>query len=262
MNRHLLLLAAAVLGAGCGSRDCPAQALRIYWTPGATGPTAGFSVPGLVAAGFPAQMGCAAAGLDNPTFSATGPRVEVRINDVQVACRYPDPCVGTDWACTTDGIEVVGYPLQAGGNKVEVFGYSGLPSSSTMTFYGGVEQPAGCDLTTIGVVSGGLAGPLGIDYVFVPTANCHSATSRIDWELRSGVATGPVFDTGSVLCGGTNPFLVYGGADVPAGVYTLTNVAELDATVSYHAYCSSSPLIHAGGETLLVDMPLSGASCF
>src|SRR5512143_1987506 len=119
MNRLLVVLGLAVFGAGCGT-DCPTPALRVYWTPGATGPVAGFTVPGLVANGFAPQLDCATVGL-----AAAGARVELRVNDQPIDCAYPDPCVGRDWACETGGVDVVGGPVTRDGDKVEVFAWDG-----------------------------------------------------------------------------------------------------------------------------------------
>lgn len=253
-------LLVAVSGSNVSGRDFTAslcvQTLRVYWTPGMTGPVAGFTVPGLAAAGFPPQLDCPAAGLSLP-----GSRVEVRVNGVTLSCRYPDPCVGTDWQCPTGGVQVTGgYPLQPVSNMVEIFGYSDAPSAQSMTYYGRLDQPASCGLTTVGVVSAGLAGTLGMAYAFTPFANCHPATN-ISWDLRAGTAGGAVYDTGSVACGSTNPFEVTGGLQVPAGVYTLVNVAERDASTSWHAFCSTTPFVHAGDEILQVDLPASTATC-
>ena len=255
MNRLFLLLGLAAFGAGCGT-NCPAPSLRVYWTPGASGPVAGFSVPGLAAAGFSPQLDCTAAGLDASAPIATSPRIEVRVNDVPVTCSYPDPCVGSDWQCSTGGVDIGAYPVVGGANKVEIFGYDG---SGNLKYYGRDDIADACGFVVTGVVSDGQPGPLGIDYAFTDSAACQPGSS-IDWDLRAGLAT--PFDTGSVACGGVNPFDVYGGANVPAGVYTLANVAEVVGATSYHAYCSAAPFVHAGPETVLVDMAPSNATCF
>ncbi len=253
MNRLFVLLGLAAFGAGCGtysSAPCMPNSLTVYWAPGATGPVAGFSVPGLLAAGFPSQLDCAGAGIA---------RIEVDVNGVPVNCSG-GVCVGADWACGspgTGGMQTAGYPLQGGDNVVDVFGFD---AGGNQKYAGEVHVYATCGGDpVVGVVSSGVAGPLSIDYAFTDSSPCQPGSS-IDWDLRSGLSA--PFDTGSIACGTTNPFDVYRGAAVPAGVYTLVNVAELVGTTSYHAYCSATPFVHAGPESVLVDMAPSNATCF
>ena len=40
------------------------------------------------------------------------------------------------------------------------------------------------------------------------------------------------------------------------------NVAEVVGSTSYHAFCSSTPFVHAGPENLLVNMAPSTGACF
>ena len=253
MNRLFLLLGLAAFGAGCGtysSVPCVPNSLTVYWAPGATGPVAGFSVPGLLAAGFPSQLDCAGAGIA---------RIEVDVNGVPVNCSG-GVCVGADWACDypgTGGLQTAGYPVQGGDNVVDVFGFD---ASGNQKYAGRVHLYADCGADpVVGVVSSGVAGPLSIDYAFTDSVSCQPS-SYIAWDLRAGLSA--PFDSGSVLCGRVNPFDVYGGANVPAGVYTLAGVQEEVGTSVYHALCSSTPFVHAGPENLVVDLPPSAVACF
>jgi hypothetical protein len=236
MTRAFLLLPLAALASGCySSSPCYSGYLNAYWTPGPP-PTAGFVVPGLVAAGFPAQLDCATAGVTTVEFFVNG------VHD-------------STWPCTTGGVSVA---IASGGNySVQVDGYD---SVGNLKYSSGpvAVSASGCGDTNVGVFPQGVDGTLGIDYAFVPAASCQ-AGSDIVWDLRSGLST--AFDSGSIVCGGTNPFLVAGGAQVPAGVYTLLNVAEVVGTTSFHAFCGA-PFPHAGPETLVVDMPAPTATCF
>lgn len=237
MTRAFLLLPLALLASGCySSSPCYGGYLNVYWTPGPP-PTGGFVVPGLAAAGFPAQMDCATAGVSTVEFFVNG------VHD-------------STWPCTTGGVSV---SIASGGTySVQVDGYDSL---NNLKYSSGAVAVDACGDTSVGVFPQGVAGTLGIDYAFVPAASCQ-AGSQIAWDLRSGLASGGVFDSGSILCGTTNPFLMNGGAAVPAGVYTLLNVAEVVGTTSYHAFCSTTPFVHAGQEVLTVDMPLSTGTCF
>ncbi|HSB19953.1 MAG TPA: hypothetical protein VLD85_08105 [Anaeromyxobacteraceae bacterium] len=253
MTRAFLLLPLAALVSGCyssgySSGPCYPGYLNVYWTPGPS-PNAGFEVPGLVAAGFPAELGCAAAGV-------TGVQVFV---GGQIA-----PCSGgggfcvdaNTWVCGTGGVSVA---ITAGGTySVQVDAYD---SQGNLKYTSGpvAASASDCGDSAVGVFSQGVDGTLGIDYAFTDLAACQ-AGSQITWDLRSGLAT--PFDGGSIVCGGTNPFLVNGGAAVPAGVYTLVNVAEVVGTTSFHAYCNATPVVHAGPESLLVDMAPSTGTCF
>lgn len=247
MNRLLLLLTIAAAGAGCGGRTvCNTPSIRVYWTPGSTPPVAGFSVPGLFAAGFPTELTCAEAGVAV---------VQIFVNGVAVSAGST-----YDWPCTTGGVDLGGYPLGSGTNTVEIYGLDA--PGGNLKYYGRTDVPGSCNMVVDGVISNGVAGPLGINYAFVGgSASCQSGSSIV-WDLRSGGASGPAFDSGSIACGTTDPFDVYGGANVPAGVYTLVNVAEVVGSTSYHAYCSTTPFVHAGPESLLVDMPASTATCY
>ena len=235
MTRAFLLLPLAALVSGCySSSPCYGGYLNAYWTPGPP-PNGGFVVPGLVAAGFPAQLDCATAGVATVEFFVNG------VHD-------------STWPCTTGGVSV---SIASGGTySVQVDGYD---SVGNLKYSSGPVAVDACGDTNVGVFPQGVGGTLGIDYAFTDLAACQ-AGSQITWDLRSGLAT--PFDGGSIACGGTNPFLVNGGAAVPAGVYTLVNVAEVVGTTSFHAYCNATPVVHAGPESLLVDMAPSTGTCF
>jgi len=234
MTRAFLLLPLAALASACySSSPCYGGYLNVYWTPGPP-PTAGFVVPGLAAAGFPPQLDCATAGVTTVEFFVNG------VHD-------------STWPCNTGGVSV---SIASGGTySVQVDGYDSL---NNLKYSSGAVAVDACGDTNVGVFPQGVAGTLGIDYAFVPAASCQ-AGSDIVWDLRSGLSA--AFDSGSIACGGTNPFLVAGGAQVPAGVYTLLNVAEVVGTTSYHAFCGA-PFPHAGPETLVVDMPAPTGTCF
>jgi hypothetical protein len=248
MTRVSLLLPLAALAAGCySSNPCYAPFLNVYWTPGAA-PNGGFQVPGLVAAGFPQQLGCTDAGVDS---------VQVFVGGIIVPCTGGGGfCVDSStWLCSTGGVSV---PLDIGGTyDVQVDAYdanANLKYSSGVVLAGASD----CGDSAVGVFPQGRPGTLDIDYAFVPPANCQ-AGSTIDWDLRSGLSA--PFDTGSIACGTTNPFRVNGGVSLPAGVYTLDSIAEVAGGTSIHAFCGA-PFPHAGPETLIVDMPFSTATCF
>jgi hypothetical protein len=248
MTRAYLLVPLAALAAGCySSNPCYAPYLNVYWTPGAA-PNGGFQVPGLPAPGLPAQLGCTDAGVD---------AVEVTVGGLFQPCE-PGSC-GTGanagrWRCGVGGVSV---PLNVGGTydvTVDAFDSSGNLKYSSPVVAAGASD---CNDSAVGIFSQGVAGTLGIDYLFVPAANCQ-AGSQIEWDLFSGTST--PFDSGSIACGTTNPFLVNGGFAVPAGVYTLDRVAEMVGVTSIHAFCGA-PFPHAGPETLIVDMPASTGTC-
>ncbi len=247
MTRAFLLLPLAALAAGCySSNPCYAPFLNVYWTPGAA-PNGGFQVPGLTAAGFPAQLGCVDAGVD---------AIEVTVGGVLWPCE-PGYCAsGANagrWRCSVGGVSV---PLNVGGTydvTVDAFDSSGNLKYSSPVVLAGASD---CGDSAVGVFSQGVAGTLGIDYAFVPAASCQPG-SVIEWDLFSGTTP---FDLDSIACGGTNPFLMNGGAAVPAGVYTLDRIAEVVGTTSFHAFCGA-PFPHAGPETLLVDMPTPTGTC-
>lgn len=252
MTRAFLLLPLAALASGCYSSSyspgpCYPGNLNVYWTPGAA-PNAGFRVPGLVAAGFPSELGCAAAGVAG---------VQVFVGGTIAPCSGGGFCIDANtWLCTTGGVSVA---IPSGGTyDVQVDAYD---ANGNLKYSSGPVAAAasGCGDTSVGIFPQGVAGTLGIDYAFTDAASCQ-AGSQIVWDLRSGLST--AFDTGSIACGGTNPFLTNGGAAVPAGVYTLVNVAEVVGTTSFHAYCNSTPVVHAGPESLLVDMAPSTQTCF
>jgi hypothetical protein len=233
MTRAFLLLPLAALASGCYSSSSRYCDVSVYWTPGPP-PNGGFQVPGLVAAGFPPQLDCSAAGVST---------IQVFVNNVP----------SSNWPCTTNGVTI---SLREGTNSVQIDGYDSL---GNLKYSSGPVGVNACLDGAVGIFSQGVDDTLGIDYAFTDAANCQ-AGSQITWDLRSGLAT--PFDAGSIACGGPNPFLVNGGAAVPAGVYTLVNVAEVVGTTSYHAYCNATPVVHAGPETLLVDMAPSDATCF
>lgn len=251
MNRVFLLSTLAAALVGCyGSKQvtCDPPELHIYWTPGPP-PNGGFTVPGLVAAGFPSSLGCTDAGV-------TG--VQLTVGGVLQPCTTAGFCVDINtWRCDTGGLTV---PLGSGGNYSVAIDAFDAAGNLKYTSFDNVPVP-GCNVSAVGIFTLGVPGTIGLDYAFTPAANCQPA-SDITWDLRSGFAT--PFDSGSIACGFTNPFTVNGGAAVPAGVYTLANVAEVagSPSVSFHAFCSSTPFVHAGPETLIVDMPASTQTCF
>jgi hypothetical protein len=245
MRRALLLLPLAALGAGCqASSPCDAPFLNVYWTPGHV-PNGGFQVPGLIAAGLPNQLDCAVAGVDG---------VQVRIGGVVVPCSG-GLCLDPDtWLCSTRGVSV---PISAGGTyDVRI---DALDANGNLKYTSGivVAEATKCGGSAVGVFSQGIAGTLGIDYTFTDTATCQPG-SNIVWDLRTGLST--PFDTGSIACGTTNPFLVNGGLAVPAGVYTLDSITEVSGTSVSHALCLST-FVHAGAETLPVELPVPTATC-
>jgi hypothetical protein len=238
MNRAFLLSSLAALASGCYNHPCYTPYLNVYWRPGPP-PNAGFVVPGLVAAGFPAELDCAEAGVATVKFFVNG------VHD-------------STWPCTTGGVSIA---LGSGGTyDVQIDGYDASGNNLMYTSGPIAIRASGCGDTSVGIFPDGVDGTLGIDYAFVPPANCQPG-SQIVWDLRSG--TSAAFDTGAVTCGTTNPFLVFGGGAVPAGVYTLVDVAEVvGSSPAFHVACSSTPFVHAGPETLLVDMPAPTATCF
>jgi hypothetical protein len=245
MTRSLLLLPLAALAAGCQSSSrCDPPFLNVYWTPGQV-PNGGFQVPGLVAAGFPNQLDCAVAGVDG---------VQVRIGGVIASCSG-GLCLDPDtWLCGTRGVSV---PIPGGGAydvRIDAVDASGNPKYTSGIV---VAEASSCGGSAVGVFSQGIAGALGIDYAFTDTANCQPG-SNIVWDLRAGLST--PFDTGSIACGTTNPFQVNGGLDVPAGVYTLDSITEVAGTSVSHALCLST-FVHAGPETLPVELPVPTATC-
>jgi hypothetical protein len=259
MKRALLLptLAAALAGCYVSNHDgnvqppCNAPNLHLYWTPGPA-PNGGFVVPGLVAAGFPSSLNCTDAGVAG---------VQLTVGGVIQTCTAAGFCVDVNtWKCSTAGLTV---PLNTGGTyQVQVNALDAAGNLKYQSFDN--VSVAVCNDTAAGVFPAGVGGALGFDYAFVSgAANCQTS-SQIVWDLRSGL-TAP-YDTGSIACGSTNPFPVKGGALVPAGVYTLVNMAEVVGTASFHAFCSSTPFVHAGPESgalsLLVDMPVSTTTCF
>jgi len=95
---------------------CDPPALQVYWTPSPAPPQAGFQVPGLVAAGFPAQLACNEAGV-------AGVQVFVGTPLSVVPCTGTGNCVdASTWRCDLAG-GGVSVPLASGGTyDVEVRG--------------------------------------------------------------------------------------------------------------------------------------------
>lgn len=249
MNRALLLLPMAALAGGCYVADpCDPPYLNIYWIPGPS-PNAGFQVPGLVANGFASELDCAGAGVSS---------VQATIEGQILSCPVgTGNCVDANtWLCPVGGLSI---PISSEGTyEVQVDGFD---ANGNLKYASGpVLLPAGaCGDSAAGVFPQGVAGTLGIDYAFSPAVACQPS-SQIVWDLRRG--TSSAFDAGATTCGGTNPFLANGGALVGAGVYTLVNIAEVAGGTSFHAACSSTPFVHAGPETVQVDMPVSTGACF
>jgi hypothetical protein len=245
MTRASVLLPLAVLAAGCQSSldPCDPTLLKVYWTPGS--PNAGFQVPGLVAAGLPAQLGCAAAGVDG---------VQLRVGGSLIPCSG-GVCLGPNtWLCSARGLSI---PLSDGGTyevQAEAFDLAGNLKYTS----GPVAAVASrCGVSEVGVFSQGVAGTLGIDYTFADATNCQQPASDIVWDLRSGLST--PFDAGSIPCGTTNPFLVSGGLSVEPGVYTLDAITE-ESTSVRHALCLTT-FVHAGSDTLAVALPVPTQTC-
>jgi hypothetical protein len=261
MKRALLLptLAAALAGCYVSNHDnfpppCNLPVLHIYWTPGPA-PNGGFVVPGLVAAGFPSSLNCTDAGVAG---------VQLTVGGVLQGCSSAGFCVDANtWKCSTGGLSIDLGPGGGGNYSVRLDALDAAGNLKYQSFDNVLA--ASCNQTATGIFPAGLGGALGFDYAFVPTANCDARGSTIEWDLRSGLST--PYDVGSIPCGQTNPFPVKGGALVLAGVYTLVNMAEVvGGTQSIHAFCSSTPFVHAGPESgalsLLVDMPVSTTTCF
>ncbi len=244
MTRVRILLPIAALVAGCQSSSTPCQAfLNVYWAQGPA-PGGGFQVPGLAAAGFPDRLGCTAAAVDG---------VQVRINGTIAPCSGGVCLDPQTWLCLAKGISI---PISGGGTyqvQVDAFDATGVHK-----YTGAVSaSAASCADNSVSVLSQGIAGSLGVDYAFSDTSTCQTG-SDIAWDLRQGLAT--PFDTGSVPCGTANPFLVNGGLDFPAGVYTFESVAEVVGASAVHALCLTT-FVHAGSETLLLELPAATPNC-
>ncbi len=245
MTRAYLLLPLAALVAGCqSSGSCDPAFLKVYWTP-ATTPSGGFEAPGLVAAGFPARLDCAAAGVDG---------VQVRVGGVVAACSG-GLCLDPDtWLCNTRGVSI---PITAGGAyDLQV---DAVDTSGNIKYTSGVvtATASSCGDSAVGVSSQAIAGTIGIEYTFTDTASCQPG-SDIAWDLRSGLST--AFDAGAVACGTTNPFPVNGGLAVPPGVYTFATITEVAGASVFHALCLPA-FVHAGSETLAIDLPPPTGTC-
>lgn len=245
MTRAFVLLPLAALAAGCQSpAPCEAPLLNVYWTPGSAA-DGGFQVPGLIAAGFPAQLGCAAAGVDG---------VRLRFGGVIAPCSG-GVCLDPDtWLCSARGVSI---PISAGGThdvQVDAFDAGGNLKYTSGTV---AAAASNCGVSAVGVLSQGVAGTLGIDYAFADTATCQTG-SDVVWDLRSGLAT--PFDAGSIACGTTNPFPVKGGLAIPAGVYTFDSITEAAGPSVFHALCLTT-FVHAGAETFTADLPARTATC-
>jgi hypothetical protein len=276
MNRAILLPTIAALASGCviTSPDslppiCNAPNLNLYWTPSPSPPQGGFQVPGLPVPGWPAQLGCAQAGVAS---------VRITVGGALLGCSGGSTyCVDANtWRCEfpvggviEGGITV---PLNAGGTyavRIEAFDANGNPKYTTQAAGGAdvLVSAADCGDTSAGIFPQGLPGTLSLDYVFTPTAQC-AAGSNIEWRLLQG---GTVIQDSATPCGGPNPFLLAGGAELPAGVYSFGRVAEVipgtgPGTGTVHAYCPTTPgyqaFVHAGPEIMPVDIPVATAICF
>ena len=220
---------------------------------------------GLAAAGLPAQLGCAQAGV-------VGVRVFAGTPLIIVPCGGAGNCLdASTWRCdlVTGGVRV---PVPTAGTydvQIDGFDAAGLSLPVPAAKYSSGPQAvavAGCGDTLAGLFPLGLSGVLALDYSFTDTAFC-AAGSQIQWDLYRGAA---LVEQGAIACGnapGQNPFLVLGGADLPAGVYTLTRVAEVTpGGTSVHALCSYPSIVHAGDETVggvapFLDLPPATLAC-
>jgi len=276
MNRAILLPTIAALAGGCviTSPDtappiCNAPNLNLYWTPSPSPPQGGFRVPGLPVPGWPAQLGCDQAGVGSVRVSVGTPLTVVPCPVTTLGSTY---CVdATTWRCEfpVGGVIEGGMtlPLDVGGTyavRIEAFDPNGNPKYDTRV--GGADllvSAADCGDTSVGVFPQGLPGTLSLDYAFTDTSQC-AAGSNIEWRLLQG---GTVIQDSATPCGGPNPFLLAGGAQLPAGVYSFGRVAEVvPGTGTFHALCPTTPgyqaFVHAGPEIMPVDIPPPTQICF
>jgi len=240
---------------------CTSPSLLAYWTPSTGSPQGGFQVPGLVAGGLPAQLGCAEAGVAS---------IQVRVGGVVVPCSGAGSCVDAQtWLCTVEGIAV---PLPLPGTydvRVDAFDAGGVQRYALLD----AVDVFGCRDTAAGLFPRGLAGVLRLDYAFPDTAFC-AAGSNIEWTLHGGDSLATLADQRSIACGnasGQNPFAVNGGAALAAGVYRLTRIAEVVPGAparTVHSLCTYPLIVHAGNETVGGVAPLldlqpypTGSSC-
>jgi hypothetical protein len=278
MRRTAFVTLAVALGllslAGCGGGSnppppppCDPVRLLAYWAPGGT-PQAGFQVPGLVAAGFPAQLGCAQAGV-------VGVRVFVGTPPTAVPCTGAGACLdASTWRCdlATGGITV---PLSAGAGtydlQIDAFDAAGLAVADAKYSSGRQAVAVGaCGDTAVGIFPQGLPGTMDLDYIFTAAPLGCSTGSHIEWDLFRGAGAGAVLvEQGNVACGTPNPFPATGGAALAAGVYTLDRIAEVipgTPALSVHALCGML-IVHAGNEVVggtapvFLDLPAATATC-
>lgn len=267
MTRASLLLPLAALVAGCyssSSNTCFPAFLNVYWTPSLTPPNGGFQVPGLVAAGFPAQLGCTDAGVT---------RVEVRVDGGVATCTNGVDCVGLDWRCSVNGVSV---PVCVGDvHNVQVDGFDidgNLKYRSSI-----VTAPAadGGD-AFVGIFPQGVDGTLSIPYEFADGGNACAGASNLWFQVtRDGAVYDFVDDTSAdpaaIPCTDVvvNRFIDVltpsGSSLVPPGVYTRTRIEEVSQQggvfVLQRTNCTDETIVHAGDDAWPV-VALSASSTF
>jgi hypothetical protein len=292
MRRSAFVTLAVALGllslAGCGGGSnpppppppCDPVRLLAYWAPGGT-PQAGFQVSGLAAAGLPAQLGCAQAGV-------VGVRVFAGTPLTIVPCTGAGACLdASTWRCdlATGGITVP-LPAGAGTYDLQIDGFDGAGLAVADAKYSSGRQAvavAACGDTAVGIFPQGLPGTMDLDYILLPASpgpnvNCEPS-SRIEWDLFRGSGASAVLEEqGAIACGTINPFPVRAaagalagqGAVLSAGIYTLDRIAEVipgTPALSVHALCGTV-IVHAGNEVVgngpvFLDLPFvqPGSAC-
>lgn len=273
MNRAILLPVVAALASGCYVNDVTtcdvAPALNVYWRPSPSPPQAGFQVPGLTAAGFPAQLDCADAGV-------SAVRIFVGALQDNVPCLDgPSRCIGADWRCDLleGGITI---PLQSGGTYDVVV--EGRDPFDNLKYRG--QLAAGvpsCADVSVGAFPQGVAGPLDLQYSFLDGSNLCAGASYLWFRVLSGTGPG-VYDfvddqnlPVSLPC--TNaaanrsiPLVnATGGTLIPAGVYTRDRFEEVVASgptyTAQRANCALETIVHAGPESWPVVAGASSQLC-
>jgi hypothetical protein len=251
MTRAFLLLPLAALASGCySSNPCYAGYLNVYWTPGPS-PNAGFEVPGLVAAGFPSELGCAAAGVSG---------VQVFVGGLIAPCSGGAGfCVDANtWLCSTGGVSVA---IGSGGTyAVQVDAYD---ANGNLKYTSGpvAASASNCGDSAVGIFSQGVDGTLDIGYQFTPVNACGASGSNIWFELLdpagSIYATVTPASPTQITCPQTISL-----ATVPAGVYTLSKFEDGLGATTYHADCAGPAFVHAGDEIFVTTVPASSTACF
>jgi hypothetical protein len=253
MTRAFLLLPLAALASGCySSNPCYAGYLNVYWTPGPS-PNAGFEVPGLVAAGFPSELGCAAAGVSG---------VQVFVGGLIAPCSGGAGfCVDANtWLCSTGGVSVA---IGSGGTyAVQVDAYD---ANGNLKYTSGpvAASASNCGDSAVGIFSQGVDGTLDIPYAFADGGNACAGASNLWFQVTSGGAVYDFVDDTSpnpaaiactdVLANRAIGVLTpAGGSLIPAGVYTRTRLEEVSQQVGgfvlQRTNCAVETVVHAGND--------------